>query len=248
MEQLEHKSFLFGIVNQVLGPPIAALLTALGFHVDPAHPVIPDHVIMAFFTAVLLTVGAAWFRPRIRVEEPGRLQLALEAMVGALLGMLEENVGPRGRQFLGLVGTLGLFILVSNLAGLVPGLSSPTTNLNVPVGCALVSFLYYNYQGVRAHGLGSYLKHFLGPVLPLAIIMLPIEIISHLSRVLSLSIRLFGNIFGEELVILVLASLIPFLVPLPMMAFAVFGSLLQAFVFIMLTMIYLGGAVAMEEH
>jgi F-type H+-transporting ATPase subunit a len=248
MEQLEHKSFLFGLVNQVLGGPVASLLTALGFHVDPSHPVIPDHVIMAVFTALLLTVVAVWFRPRIRVEDPGKLQLVLEAAVGGLLGMLKENVGPKGRQFLGLVGTLGLFILVSNLMGLVPGFSSPTTNLNVPVGCALVSFLYYNYQGVVAHGLFSYLKHFLGPVLPLAIVMLPIEIISHLSRILSLSVRLFGNIFGEELVILVLASLIPFLVPLPMMAFAVFGSLLQAFVFIMLTMIYLGSAVAMEEH
>jgi F-type H+-transporting ATPase subunit a len=248
MEQLEHKSFLFGLVNQVLGGPVASLLTALGFHVDPSHPVIPDHVIMAVFTALLLTVVALWFRPRIRVEDPGKLQLVLEAAVGGLLGMLKENVGPKGRQFLGLVGTLGLFILVSNLMGLVPGFSSPTTNLNVPVGCALVSFLYYNYQGVVAHGLFSYLKHFLGPVLPLAIVMLPIEIISHLSRILSLSVRLFGNIFGEELVILVLASLIPFLVPLPMMAFAVFGSLLQAFVFIMLTMIYLGSAVAMEEH
>ena len=235
MEQLEHKSFLFGILNHLFGG-------------DAAHPVVPDHVIMACFIAIFLTLGGLWFRSKIRVEEPGRLQLVLEALVGALQGMLDENVGPKGRQFLSLVGTLGLFILFCNLAGLIPGLSSPTTNLNVPVGCALVSFLYYNYQGVRAHGLVSYLKHFLGPVLPLAIIMLPIEIISHLSRVLSLSVRLFGNIFGEELVILVLASLIPFLVPLPMMAFAIFGSMLQAFVFIMLTMIYLGGAVAMEEH
>jgi F-type H+-transporting ATPase subunit a len=172
----------------------------------------------------------------------------LEAVVGGLLGMLEENVGHKGRQFLGLVGTLGLFILVSNLLGLVPFFSSPTVSLNMPVGCALVTFLYYNYQGIRAQGAVPYFKHFLGPVLPLAVIMLPIEIISHLSRVLSLSIRLFGNIFGEELVVLVLASLIPFLVPVPMMLFGVFGSLLQAFVFVMLTMIYLGGAVAAEEH
>ena len=226
MEELEHKSFLFGLL----------------------HGAVPDHVLMALFIGLLLIVGAVWFRSRIRVEEPGRLQLVLEAAVGGLIGMLKENVGPKGPKFLGLVGTLGLFILTCNLAGLVPGLSSPTTNLNVTVGCALVSFLYYNYQGVLAQGLLPYLKHFLGPVLPMAIIMLPIEIISHISRVLSLSMRLFGNIFGEELVILVLASLIPFLVPLPMMAFAVFGSLLQAFVFIMLTMIYLGGAVAMEEH
>jgi F-type H+-transporting ATPase subunit a len=203
---------------------------------------------MAIFVAVLLTIFAIWFRSRISLENPGKLQLVLEALVGGLIGMLEENVGHKGRQFLGLVGTLGLFILVSNLLGLVPFFSSPTVSLNMPVGCALVTFLYYNFQGIRAQGVGPYFKHFLGPLLPLAIIMLPIEIISHLSRVLSLSIRLFGNIFGEELVVLVLGSLVPFVVPVPMMLVGVFGSMLQAFVFIMLTMIYLGGAVAAEEH
>ncbi|MFQ5793113.1 MAG: F0F1 ATP synthase subunit A [Acidobacteriota bacterium] len=248
MEQFHHESFLTRLANAIFGDPVAALLNRLGFHVDPSHAVIPDHIVMAAFVAVVLVALALWLRPRIRVEGPGKLQLVLEALVGALMGMLSENVGPKGRPFLGLVGTLGLFILVCNLLGLVPGFSSPTTNLNVPVGCALVTFLYYNYQGIRAKGPVNYFKHFLGPVLPLAIIMLPIEIISHLSRVLSLSVRLFGNIFGEELVILVLAGLIPMLIPLPMMAFAVFGSILQAFVFIMLTMIYLGGAVAAEEH
>jgi F-type H+-transporting ATPase subunit a len=203
---------------------------------------------MAIFVAVLLTVFALWFRSRISVENPGKLQLALEGILSGLMEMLEENVGHRGREFLGLVGTLGLFILVSNLLGVIPFFSSPTVSLNMPVGCALVTFLYYNYQGIRAQGAVNYFKHFLGPLLPLAVIMLPIEIISHLSRVLSLSIRLFGNIFGEELVVLVLGSLVPFLVPVPMMLFGVFGSLLQAFVFVMLTMIYLGGAVAIEEH
>ncbi len=230
MEQFEHHSALSGILESV-------------FHIH-----LPDHVVMAIFVAVLLTVFALWFRSRISLENPGKLQLALESVVGGLIGMLEENVGHKGRQFLGLVGTLGLFILTSNLLGLVPFFSSPTVSLNMPVGCALVTFLYYNFQGIRAQGVGPYFKHFLGPLLPLAIIMLPIEIISHLSRVLSLSIRLFGNIFGEELVVLVLGSLIPFVVPVPMMLFGVFGSLLQAFVFIMLTMIYLGGAVAAEEH
>jgi F-type H+-transporting ATPase subunit a len=230
MEQFEHHSALSGLLESV-------------FHVH-----LPDHVVMAIFVAVLLIAFALWFRPRISLDNPGKLQLMLEAVVSGLIGMLEENVGHKGRQFLGLVGTLGLFILLSNLLGLVPYFSSPTVSLNMPVGCALVSFLYYNYQGIRAQGVGPYFKHFLGPLLPLAVIMLPIEIISHLSRVLSLSIRLFGNIFGEELVVLVLASLVPFLVPVPMMLFGVFGSLLQAFVFIMLTMIYLGGAVAAEEH
>ena len=229
MEQFEHESAL------------AHFLGGLGLH-------LPDHVVMAAFVVVFLSVLALLFRPRIRVEQPGSLQLVLEAAVGGLIGMLKENVGEKGRPFLGLVGTLGLFILVSNLLGLIPFFSSPTVNLNMPVGCALVSFIYYNYQGIKEQGLVHYLAHFLGPVLPLAVVMLPIEIISHISRVLSLSIRLFGNIFGEELVVLVLASLIPFVVPVPMMLFGVFGSLLQSFVFIMLTMIYLGGAVAAEEH
>jgi F-type H+-transporting ATPase subunit a len=230
MEQFEHH------------PALSAILESV-FHIH-----VPDHVVMAVFVALLLVAFALWFRKRIRLENPGKFQLLLEALVGALLGMLEENVGHKGRQFLGLVGTLGLFILVSNLLGLIPLFSSPTVSLNVTAGCALVSFLYYNFQGIRAHGVGPYFKHFLGPLLPLAVIMLPIEIISHLSRVLSLSIRLFGNIFGEELVVLVLGSLVPFLIPVPMMLFAVFGSMLQAFVFIMLTMIYLGSAVAAEEH
>jgi len=230
MEQFEHHSAIGTFLEHT-------------FHVH-----VPDHVVMAIFVALLLTAFALWFRGRISVENPGKLQLALESVVSGLMGMLEENVGHKGRPFLGLVGTLGLFILVSNLLGLIPFFSSPTVSLNMPVGCALVAFLYYNYQGIRAQGVVPYFKHFLGPVLPLAVIMLPIEIISHTSRVLSLSIRLFGNIFGEELVILVLGSLVPFLIPVPMMLFAVFGSLLQAFVFIMLTMIYLGGAVAAEEH
>jgi F-type H+-transporting ATPase subunit a len=230
MEQFEHHPVLSRILESV-------------FHVHVA-----DHVVMAVFVALLLTGFAVWFRGRISVEEPGRLQLMLETVVKGLVDMLEENVGHKGREFLGLVGTLGLFILVSNLLGLIPFFSSPTVSLNMPVGCALVTFLYYNYQGIRAQGVIPYFRHFLGPVLPLAVIMLPIEIISHASRVLSLSIRLFGNIFGEELVVLVLGSLVPFLVPVPMMLFGVFGSLLQAFVFIMLTMIYLGGAVAAEEH
>ena len=230
MEQFEHHSALSGILESV-------------FHIH-----LPDHVVMAAFVALLLTAFALLFRSRISLENPGKLQLVLEALVGGLIGMLEENVGHKGRQFLGLVGTLGLFILVSNLLGLIPFFSSPTVSLNMPVGCAVVSFLYYNYQGIRAKGVGPYFKHFLGPLLPLAVIMLPIEIISHLSRMLSLSIRLFGNIFGEELVVLVLGSLVPYVVPVPMMLFGVFGSVLQAFVFIMLTMIYLSGAVAAEEH
>jgi F-type H+-transporting ATPase subunit a len=248
MDMLHHELLISKWVNALLGGPVGAFVSWLGFHVDPDHPVIPDHVVMCLLVATALTLGAFWLRRRIRVEDPGKLQLALEAVVGGLLSMLEEYVGHKGRQFLALVGTLGLFILLGNLLGLVPGFMSPTSNLNVTVGCAVVSFLYYNFQGIRAQGLIRYLKHFVGPIPLMAPIMIPIEAISHFSRILSLSFRLFGNIFGEELVILILASLIPFLIPLPMMFFAIFTGVLQAFVFVMLTVIYLQGAVAAEEH
>ncbi len=231
MEQLEHKSFIYHALEHY-------------FH----HEVLPDHLIMAVFVAMVLAGFAIWFRGRISVENPGKLQLVLETIVSVLQDLLVDNIGTKGRPFLGLVGTLGLFILVSNLIGLVPYFSSPTTSLNMTLGCALVAFLYYNYQGIRAQGAGNYFKHFLGPLPVLAPLMLPIEIISHFSRIISLSLRLFGNIFGEELVIAALAVMVAFLIPVPMILFGVFGGVLQAFVFIMLTMVYLGGAVASEEH
>jgi F-type H+-transporting ATPase subunit a len=248
MEMLHHELALVKWANALLGGPVASLLAALGFHVEEGHDVIPDYLVVSLLIAAFLAGGAFIFRSRIRVENPGRLQIALEALVGALQDMLQENVGHKGRRFLGLVGTLGLFIALGNWAGLVPGLMAPTSNINVTVGCAVVSFCYYNYQGVRAQGLIHYLKHFLGPIPLMAPIMVPIELISHVSRILSLSIRLFGNIFGEELVILIIASLIPLLVPLPLMFLGLFTGALQAFVFVMLTIIYLGGAVATEEH
>lgn len=248
MEQIEHELLLAKWVNALLGGPVASLLGALGFRVDPGHPVIPDYLILCFLLAFAFLGGALWLRPRIRVEEPGKIQLMLEAIVEGLLGLLHDIVGPKGRPFLALVGTLGLFILCANLLGLIPGFKSPTANLNVTAGCAVVAFLYYNYQGIREQGLLRYLKHFAGPIPLMAPIMFPIEILSHFSRILSLSIRLFGNIFGEDLVILILASLVPLLVPLPMMFLAIFTSVLQAFVFVMLTIIYLSGAVAAEEH
>lgn len=232
MEQFEHQSYLYHLLEGMFG----------------GHSPVPDHVVMAVFVALLLTVFALGFRSRISVESPGKLQLLLETVVGALKDMIVDNIGEKGRPFLGLVGTLGLYILVCNLFGLLPFFSSPTVNLNFTVGCAVVAFLYYNYQGVRAQGAVSYFKHFLGPLLPLAVIMLPIEIISHFSRIISLSLRLFGNIFGEELVIAALGSMVAYVVPVPMMLFGVFGALLQAFVFIMLTMVYIGGAVAIEDH
>ena len=145
-----------------------------------------------------------------------------------------------------------VFILSGNLMGLIPGLMAPTSKINVTLGCALTVWVYYHIQGIKEQGPVAYFKHFAmppGSPLFLAPLMLIIELISHLSRVMSLSLRLFGNIFGEELVILILFSIIPFLVPLPMMFLGLVTASLQAFIFVLLSTIYLGGAVATEhEH
>jgi F-type H+-transporting ATPase subunit a len=228
------------------------LLRLLGFEVAEGAKVIPDHIAMIIVIVTALTILSLIVRSRLSVENPGKLQLAMEDAVSLLLSALDNIVGPKGRRYVPLVGTLALLIWLSNMSGLVPGLMAPTSSLNVTLGCAITVFVYYHYQGIREQGIGPYLKHFAAPPgapLFIAPIMLPIEIISHFSRVLSLSLRLFGNVFGEELVILILASIIPFFVPLPMMFLGVLTGTLQAAIFVILTMIYIGGAVASEhEH
>jgi F-type H+-transporting ATPase subunit a len=232
MEKLHHELWIVQTVN--------ALLSALGL------PAAPDHIVMCAVVTLILTVISLLVRWRISVENPGRLQLVLEDIVGFVVGQLRGYIGEKGLQFLPLVGTIFLFIFTANMIGKIPGLLSPTASLNTTVGCAVTVWIYYHIQGIRAQGVGPYLLHFAAPPgapVWMAPIMLPIEIISHLSRMLSLSLRLFGNIFGEEMVVLIIASIIPFLAPLPMMLLGVVTGTLQAFIFALLTMIYLAGAV-----
>jgi F-type H+-transporting ATPase subunit a len=252
MEKLEHELWIVQAVNAALGPVVAAAFRALGRPV-PAHgDIIPDYIVMAGLILVVWTIVSLVVRRRLSVDNPGKLQIAIEDAIGAVQSMLHDYVGHKGPRYLAIVATMFVFILSGNLMGLIPGLKSPTANINVTLGCALTVAVYYHIQGVKEQGIGPYLKHFAAPPgapLFIAPIMLPIEIISHLSRVLSLSLRLFGNIFGEDLVILILFSIIPFLVPLPMMFLGIITASLQAFIFVLLTTIYLGGAVATEhEH
>ena len=248
---MQHASlWIVDLVNALLGRPVIAILEAAGFHPDHHHP-IPDYLVMVMLIIAFLTVLSLIVRSRLSVENPSRLQIVLEDLVKALVGLLEEWIGPKGRQFLPLIGTFGFFILLGNYMGLVPGLMAPTSNINVTLGCALTTWVYYHVQGVKAQGLLSYLKHFAvppGAPVWMAPLMLIIELISHMSRVLSLSLRLFGNVFGEELVILILFTIIPFLVPLPMMFLGLITGGLQAFIFVLLSTIYLQGAVAVEHH
>ena len=237
---MEHELFLAVLVNRIL----KSVLAKAGVHLR--HDLVPAHLLMTLIVTAIIIV---FFKLSVRNLSliPGRMQALLEAIYKFFLSLIDDMIGHEGRKFIPALGTLGIFIAVSNLIGLFPEMGSPTANLNVPAGCAVFVFLYYHYQGVKKHGLWGYIKTFTGPAWWLAWLIAPIEIISHFSRPMSLTIRLFCNIFGEDLVIVIIASLVPFVAPLPMMALAIFTSLLQAFIFVMLSTVYLGGAVASEH-
>ncbi len=235
-----HEFFVSTVVNRYLANPIAE---ALGFHAE--HDVLPPHVVMILLVALGLLVFAALVGRRLSVDRPGPLQQILEVAFEGISGFMRDIVGPEHRRFFPIIGALFLYILVCNVIGLVPGFMSPTSDINVTAGCAVTVFLYYNFQGFRVHGFLKYMAHFAGPSLFIAPLLFTIEIISHFARPFSLSVRLYGNIFAEELIIGVLNSLFPFLLALPVMALALFASTIQAFIFIVLTMVYIGGAV---EH
>jgi F-type H+-transporting ATPase subunit a len=251
MGKLHHSLWIVEITNKIFGPLVLAVLQPLGFtFADPAKP-IPDHIVMCAVILLLFAALGVFLRSRLSVEHPGKLQIVLEDLVTAVLDLMKANIGPGAAKYFPLVGTIGIFIFTANMIGKIPGFMSPTASINVTLGCALTVWVYYHWQGIRAQGLGKYLAHFAAPPgapIFLAPIMLPIELISHLSRVLSLSLRLFGNIFGEEMVVLIIASIIPFLAPLPMAVLGVITGTLQAFIFMLLTIIYLGGAVHTEHR
>jgi F-type H+-transporting ATPase subunit a len=175
---------------------------------------------------------------------PGRFQNVMEVIIGGFDSLLTDTMGHEGRKFFPLIATLGLYILTSNLLGLIPGFESPTANLNTTVSMALVVFVMTHVVGVKVHGF-KYFKQFMGPVWWLTPLMMPIEIISHLSRPLSLSVRLFGNIMGEDIVLAVVLLLVPLLIPLPVLFLMIFTSCIQTLVFMLLAMMYIAGA--MEE-
>ncbi|BDV44762.1 ATP synthase subunit a [Geotalea uraniireducens] len=177
---------------------------------------------------------------------PSGVQNFMEVVIGGIENMVEETMGEKGRPYFPLIATLALFILVSNLIGLIPGFFPPTANLNTTAACAVIVFFSTHVVGIKKHGF-HYLKHFMGPIWWLAPLMFFIEIIGHLSRPLSLSLRLFGNMNGHELVLMIFFALAPFLVPLPMMLMGVLVSFIQAFVFMLLAMIYIQGSLE-EAH
>ncbi len=237
----EHKLFIVEGINKFLN-----WFLSLFIQIEKGREIIPAHIIMALLTTLLIII---FFKLTVKNLSlfPSRIQTFLEVIFKFFRNLIDEAVGEEGRQYLPVIATLGIFIAISNLWGLLPGMGSPTADLNVTVGCALFTWTYYHVQGMKKHGFFKYLKSFAGPVWYLSWLFFPIEIISHLSRPVSLSLRLFGNIFGEDLVILSIASLLAYIAPLPMMAFAIFTSFLQAYIFVMLSLIYLAGAMASEH-
>ena len=248
MEELEHPLALVALFNRAFGKPLAALLGALGVRTgDPAR-LVPDYIVMSLVVVVALALAFGLSARRLDLV-PTRRQSLLEVVFGLFEGVVLDTIGPEGRKFVPVIGTVGLFIFAANMLGLVPGFMSPTSKLNVTLGCASVVFVYYHWQGMKAQGALRYLKTFAGPIPAMAPLMFPIELISHFSRPVSLSMRLFGNIFAEELLIVIIASIIPFVLPLPFMALSIFTAVIQSFVFVLLSCIYISGAVAHEgEH
>ncbi|HEV8239374.1 MAG TPA: F0F1 ATP synthase subunit A [Thermoanaerobaculia bacterium] len=230
----EHHSILYGPVN--------ALWHRLGGHVE-----VPDHLVMSFFVVTLLLAIFIPVGLSLREEAPSRFQVFLEQLVGGLRGMIEAQVGHgAGDRYLALIGAFTLFIFTSNVMGLFFFLNPPTANVNVTFGLAGISFVLYNAIGIRKHGV-HYIKHFLGPIWWLTPLFFVIELISHAARWLSLGLRLFGNMTGEHMVSGVFNRLVPLLAPLPIMALGLFAAVIQTFIFIMLTTVYIAGAEA-EEH
>jgi len=234
------------ILNRIFGPTVARLLQSLHFPVKEGHPPIPNSVAMEILVCLFLIVVFLIVRTRLSVDKPGALQHVFEGVAGFIEQQSHEIIGPHSEAYTPFLVALALFILCCNLIGLIPGFESPTALPIVPLGCAIVAFFYYQVQGFRHAGI-KYLAHFAGPMPFLAPLMIPIELISHLARVLSLTIRLFANMFAGDMVTLVFFSLVPVGVPILFLGLHLGVSFLQTYIFVLLTTVYLAGAVA-EEH
>jgi|SRR5579872_5403670 len=244
----EHEIWLTRLFNDHLASLGNSILSLA--HVQAENPARPwaNFITMQILVAVIIIVLFALLRPRLSMDRPGKLQHIFEVIYSFLRGEANDNIGHEGPRFLPFLGTLFIFILFCNLIGIIPGFESPTMNPSVPAGCALLVFVYYNFMGFKQQGIGKYLAHFAGPLPILAPLMIPIEIISHLARPLSLTIRLFANMLAGEKVTVVFLGLTYLVAPALFMGLHVFVSFLQAYIFVLLTMMYVSETVPHDEH
>jgi len=276
----EQAAWLTQFVNHHLGHLALALLAAL--HIQPNHPErpIPEHVVMAVVVVIIGTILALVLRSRLSVEKPGAMQQVAEMLLTNPMGfgikdLLEENVLHGASEFIPFVGSVSVFVLLGNLMGAFPGsfLKAPTGDVTVPLACAVLTFIYFNLQGARRHGVGGYLLSFAGSPKDLAgwslaILLFPVEVVSTTARILSLTVRLWANMFASDLIYVIFLGLLaggasfgwskspvlgvvlavfPATIPVLFIGLHIFVSVIQAYVFTVLPAVYLGLATA-EEH
>ena len=249
-------------VNHAFGPAVLnierAIMPAIygifgaTWHEPAADRVIPGHVFFTLLLMLVVVVGVLLLRGKLSVDRPSKGQQLLEVIVEQIRGLLDQVIGPYGRRYVPVIGAFAVFILIGNLMSLVPGLGGPTDNINVTGALGLTSFLYFISMGFRQQGI-RYLKHFTGgltgALLPtLGILIFVVEILSNSVRPVTLSLRLFVNMFADHKIATVFLGLAPQLVPIFTIVLGVFVSFVQTFIFIMLSMVYLSETVPHEEH
>jgi F-type H+-transporting ATPase subunit a len=239
---------LTALLNHWFAAPVDALLMALHIHV--AHPTRPigTAFTMQLIVMALLVLFFIAARISLNVERPGTIQHTAEWVHEFVGGQAEQIIGHGYERFMPFVTTILLFVLICNCFGLFPGFETPTADPVVPLGLALLTFVYYNWYGVREQGPVGYVKHFMGPIWWVAPLLFPIEIISHLARIMSLTIRLYANMLASDLLTLAFFSMIPVVVPVIFLGLHFGVSLIQAYIFMLLSMIYLSMAVAHDEE
>ncbi len=249
---MQEELWFTELLNKTLGGVVTPLLNALPEPFHPAHPAAPFDNVVSMQVLVFLLLMAFFVLMRSilarsrAVDNPGGIQQVVEILHGFVDNQSHEIIGHEHKSYVPYLMTMGLWILLCNLIGLIPTLESPTASPVVPLGCAVSTFLYYNFHGIRHHG-WHYIKQFLGPSPAIAPLMLPIELVSHLARIMSLTVRLFANIFAGDMVTLAFFSLIPILVPVLFLGLHLMVAIVQTFIFVTLTMVYLGMALS-EEH
>jgi F-type H+-transporting ATPase subunit a len=234
------------VLNHLFARPVDGLLSAL--HIAPISPNAPinNAFAMELLVFAALIVYFLIVRSSLSVETPGGIQHLAEMTHEFVSDQGEQIIGHGFERFTGYLTALFLFILISNMMGLIPGLAAPTSNVSVPLGFALITFVYYHYHGIRANG-GAYIKQFLGPIWWMSPLLFPIEVISHCARVLSLTVRLWANMFAGDLLTLAFFSLVPVGIPLVFLGLHFGVAVIQAYVFMLLAAIYLSLAVA-HDH
>ena len=211
-----------------------------------------NHTFVFLFYTVfcaLATVLIGMFAVRKLQAIPTGMQNMYEWVISGMLSVGRDTLGDKlARKYFPLAGTIGMLVFFCNIIGMIPGFEPPTASINFTLVLALVVFVYYHFEGIKANGVAKYFGHFAGPMKILAPLLFPIEVISHFSRIISLSFRLFGNIRGDDMFLIVMLYLIPWIIPILPFGILLFMAVLQAFVFMILTYVYLAGAVLLEEH